>query len=193
MVSHPTPDHRSRTARFWASVRLGHRAVAVLVALVLAGSLVSAAAAARADSASRETAVSAFEEALLAKINAARRNSGARPLTVAKGLMTAATSHARSMARGGFFAHESADGSTPSSRIRRYYDGRKVGETLLWRSPGITPAATVQMWLGSPPHRAVLLSAGFREIGLAALHLHEGTGTFGGGPVTIVVVDVGAR
>jgi uncharacterized protein YkwD len=166
--------------------------VALLV-LAVAGSLAAGAVGARAEYASKGAAVSAYEEELLAKINAARRSRGARPLAVAKGLMTAATSHARSMARGGFFAHTSADGSSPGARIRRYYDGRTVGETMLWRSPSVTPGATVQTWLGSPGHRAVLLGTDFREIGLAAIHLQAGTGTFGGGPVTIVVVDVGAR
>jgi uncharacterized protein YkwD len=164
----------------------------VLLALLLAGTLVPAAIAARGESGSR-TAVSAFESALLAKINAVRRNAGAGPLSVAKGLMVAARSHARSMARDGYFAHTSADGTSPNSRIRRYYTGDKVGETLLWRSPDITAAATVKLWLGSPGHRAILLSGGFREIGLAAIHLQQGTGAFGSGPVTIVVVDVGAR
>jgi uncharacterized protein YkwD len=191
-VRRPTPDQRSRPAPLGARAWLGRWTATGLLVLGLAGTLVPVAISAHADGNSG-TAVSAFEETLLARINAERRKAGARPLSVAKGLMTAATSHARSMARDGYFAHTSSDGSTPSSRIRRFYDGRKTGETLLWRAPDLTPAAAVQMWLGSPPHRAVLLSADFREIGLAAIHLREGTGTFGDGPVTIVVVDVGAR
>jgi uncharacterized protein YkwD len=145
----------------------------------------------RADSA--ETAVSPFEEALLGKINSVRRQVGARPLRIVKGLMVSATAHARSMAKGGYFGHSSADGSSASSRIRRHYDGNTVGETMLWRSPGVSPAAAIRLWLASPSHRAIVLSGRFRDVGLAAIHLDSGSGSFGGGPVTIVVADFGAR
>jgi uncharacterized protein YkwD len=55
------------------------------------------------------------------------------------------------MARLGFFAHESADGTTPGARIRRAYDGSQVGETLLWASPDVTPEQALQLWLQPSP------------------------------------------
>lgn len=45
-----------------------------------------------------------------------------------------------------------------------------MGETLAWGSgPRGAPRAIVAAWLRSPPHRAVLLSRRYREIGLAAV------------------------
>ncbi len=68
------------------------------------------------------------------------------------------------MVTGGFFAHESADGTPFSQRVRRYYGPQgyriwSVGENLLWSSPGIGPARAVQLWLASPGHRENLLAS----------------------------------
>lgn len=138
-------------------------------------------------------ATSAFEQSVMSRVNSTRRAHGLRPLHTAKNLVRAAEAHARSMAHAGYFSHSSADGTSPATRIRRFYGGSTVGETLLWRSPNMTAAQAVQMWLNSPPHRAILLSGSFREIGLAAVHVARARGAFGGGPVTILVADFGAR
>ncbi len=137
-------------------------------------------------------AVNALEPAVLARINNVRRTHGLKPLRASGTLAKAANRHARSMARGGFFSHASPDGTQPSTRIRRFYDGSAVGETLLWRSPGLTAAQAVQMWLASPPHRSILLSSSFREIGLAAVRAASAPGAFRGLDVTILVADFGA-
>jgi uncharacterized protein YkwD len=68
-----------------------------------------------------------------------------------------------------------------------------VGENLLWRSPGVTPAQVVEMWLNSPAHREVLLDGDWREVGIAAVHVGNAPGTFHGQDVTIVAADFGAR
>lgn len=96
------------------------------------------------------------------------------------------------MARLGFFAHESANGTSPFERIRRHYRGSSVGETLLWRSPDVTPEEALALWLQSPPHRRVLLGSAFRVVGLAAVHVEGAPGDFNGLDVTIVVADFGA-
>jgi uncharacterized protein YkwD len=42
-----------------------------------------------------------------------------------------------------------------------------VGETLAWGwGTRATPAATVDSWLASPPHRRILLDAAYRDIGI---------------------------
>jgi uncharacterized protein YkwD len=102
------------------------------------------------------------------------------------------------MARVGYFAHESADGSSFDKRIARFYpSGRRpywsVGENLLWSSPSIDAAGALQLWLNSPPHRENLLTARWREIGISAIHVAAAPGTFGGQPVTIVTADFGVR
>jgi uncharacterized protein YkwD len=135
----------------------------------------------------------AIEAPLLARINAERRSHGLVPLRRSSALARAAAAHARAMGREGFFSHSSADGTSPGTRIRRYYRGTAVGETMLWRSPDATPAEALRMWLGSPSHRAILLNPDFREVGLGAVHAERSGAAFGGGEVTIVVADFGVR
>jgi uncharacterized protein YkwD len=96
------------------------------------------------------------------------------------------------MGQGGFFAHESRDGTSPSTRIRRYYRGSTVGEALLWRSPGVSPDEAIELWLASPPHRKILLSTALRDAGIGAVHVTAAPGYYQGLDVTIVVADFGA-
>lgn len=102
------------------------------------------------------------------------------------------------MARRGFFAHESADGTAFWKRVQRYYpQGRyrfwAVGENLLWSSPSVDPAGAMRMWMASPPHRANLLTNRWREIGLSAVHVASAPGVYGGREVTVVTADFGVR
>ena len=45
----------------------------------------------------------------------------------------------------------------------------------------------------SPGHRRNILNAGWREIGVAAVHLPVARGAFGNQPVTIITTDFGVR
>jgi uncharacterized protein YkwD len=135
----------------------------------------------------------AIEAPLLSKINAARRSKGLPALRQAASLARAAAQRARAIGTQGFFSHSSANGTSPVTRIRRYYQGSTVGEVILWRSPDVTPAEALRMWLDSPSHRRLLLSSSFRDIGLAAVHAENGGRAYGGRPVTILVADLGSR
>jgi uncharacterized protein YkwD len=137
--------------------------------------------------------VGSLQTELLQELNQARLASGLEPLRAVRSLRRAAASHAQSMATRGYFSHYSPDGSSPSSRIARTYDGSRVGETLLWRSGSLLAKQALALWLDSPPHRAVLMSAQFDEIGLAVVYAQAAPGAFGGHDVTIVVADLGAR
>jgi uncharacterized protein YkwD len=144
------------------------------------------------------TAQNGLERTLLAAINAERKERGRKPLRLSRDLARAAEAHARAMATDGFFAHESRDGTSASDRIRRYYRVRGysrwlTGETLLWRSPGVDAEGAVALWLASPPHRKILLTGEFRDLGIAAVHVTRAPGAFGGRDVTIVVADFGLR
>jgi uncharacterized protein YkwD len=101
------------------------------------------------------------------------------------------------MVRRGFFAHESADGSAFWQRVLRYYPRRSgawsVGENLLWSSPEVDPAGALRMWMNSPPHRKILLTARWREVGLSAVHAPSAPGVFGGRDVTVITADFGVR
>jgi uncharacterized protein YkwD len=140
----------------------------------------------------------ALSDAVAAEINAARAAAGSRALTTAARLERSSEAHALAMAADGFFSHSSLDGTSFTDRIRRYYprNGSRryaVGETLYWSALPISARSVVDWWLGSSSHRATLLSARFRHVGVTAIQAPAAPGFFGGRDVTIVVVDYGVR
>jgi uncharacterized protein YkwD len=144
------------------------------------------------------TSLRKLESEVLVAINAVRRTHRVAPLRASTPLATAARSHSQAMGTKGFFAHESADGSSFDKRVHRWYGSGgygfwSVGENLLWSSPSVDAAGAVKMWMNSPGHRKNLLSPKWREIGLAALRFDDAPGDFGGYDVTIVTADFGVR
>ena len=147
-------------------------------------------------SATAVAAAPALERTVLEEVNALRGKLGLGSLQVADGLDAAAVAHGRSMLIEGFFSHDSPDGASSWERIERFYpqtSGWRVGENLLWSVGRPHARRVVRAWLDSPPHRAVLLSSVWREIGIAALTARRAPGFFGGRTVTVVVADFGAR
>jgi uncharacterized protein YkwD len=142
--------------------------------------------------------LNALEGGVLASINSMRAQHGLRALRASAPLSNAAAQHSREMAAKGYFAHESANGAAFWKRVQHFYAQGSyghwtIGENLLWSSPDIDAAGALDMWMKSPPHRANLLDKGWREIGLSAVHVESSASVFGGGPVTIVTADFGAR
>lgn len=138
------------------------------------------------------------QSALLDQVNVLRTGHGLRRLTFSPALTAAANAHSSEMARLGYFSHNSANGSSFSTRIGRFYPLRgfhswTVGENLVWGGPDISALRAFKLWLASPPHRANLLSPRWREIGIGAMHSTSAPGTFGGRPTTVVTADFGAR
>lgn len=162
-----------------------------LVAALLGGARAHAGVA-EARSATGPDSVETLASSLLEQINGARQASGLRGLRISSALRRAATAQARWLTRSGSFTHSSADGSSPATRIRRYYRGSLVGETLLWGSPSLDAAQALERWLASPAHRRVLLDRRFREIGLSAVSAEDAPGTYSGLDVTVVVADLGS-
>jgi uncharacterized protein YkwD len=176
---------RSRTSRFL-----------VLIGLILGLCTVATPAAATADSPA--AAMRTLEQDVLAQINALRRQHRLAPLRFSAKLAAAARHHSTDMATRGYFSHTSANGSSFSRRIARFYPmgGRRywaVGENLLWSSPDVDAAGAIDMWLKSPAHRKIMLTAKWREVGLSAVHVASAPGTFGGREVTVVTADFGVR
>jgi uncharacterized protein YkwD len=138
----------------------------------------------------------ALEESVLDGLNGVRARAGLAPLRPARGLEEAAGAHGRAMVEGGFFAHDSASGEPSWLRISRFYPPSpswRVGENLVWRRGGISAAQAVSAWLDSPPHRVIMLSAVWRQVGVAAIRAARAPGVFGGRPATVVVADFGVR
>lgn len=142
--------------------------------------------------------VQALEQGILTGLNETRVAHGLKPVRSSNELRNAAAFHSRSMLELGFFAHESADGSPFSDRLKRYYSPRgytswSVGENLLFTTAEIDPAAAIQAWLDSPGHRRILLSPGWREVGVSAQRSDAAAGTFGGEPTWVITTDFGFR
>src|SRR3954465_11063846 len=108
-------------------------------------------------------------------LNAARAEHGLAPLRRDPRLERAADQHSRDMVARGYFEHETPGGGAFSARIAatgwmRHRPEWRVGETLAWGSASrAAPAATVQAWLDSPPHRRIVLSARFRVVGIGTV------------------------
>ena len=169
--------------------------------LTLALSIVGlwvAAAPAGATSQAPVATMSALEQGVLADVNAFRQDHGLASLRSSTKLAAAARAHSVDMAKRGYFSHDSANGSSFATRLARYYPVRgsrywSVGENLLWSSPDVDATSALNMWLDSPEHRRILLTARWREIGLSAVHVASAPGTYGGREVTIVTADFGVR
>jgi uncharacterized protein YkwD len=172
--------------------------VAALVAVFGSLSANVAAGAARPQTRLERSQPAAYEAVLLSEINRVRAERGLTQLRASGLLAAAAQHHSRRMARQGFFDHNSPNGSPFWKRVGRFYPSRgfarwSVGENLAYGSPGLSAAGTVRAWMRSPGHRANLLSATWREIGLAAMHTASAPGVYRGRRTTIVTADFGTR
>jgi len=174
------------------------RRLFLLAATVTAAAIVGATLPAGGSAARRVVAVDSVEPALLQEINAVRKEHGLVALRLSRPLAAAADQHSREMAVGGFFAHESRDGSSFERRVARYYPARarhawSVGENLAWASPDLDASQALSLWMQSPGHRVNLLNPAWREIGLGAVHVDAASGVYDGLAVTVITADFGVR
>ena len=99
-------------------------------------------------------------------INRIRARHGLRRLKASRSLSRAATEHSSDMLRRNFIGHASSDGTSMGQRVRRYTGAHWIGETIAVVSGRATARLAVRLWMHSPPHRAVLLSASAHRIGV---------------------------
>lgn len=179
-------------------LRARSTAVVLALALVLAvvGSLATGAGARTNGAATR---VLPLEDLLLQQVNAVRSANGVGALSRSNALTRAAAFHSLSMATVGFFTHESRNGSPFSTRVERFYRPRpsrgfQLGENLATFGGGApTAEAIVAAWMASPAHKAILLRASFRDVGVGIVHHPQAGGVFGGAPTWVITLDVGRR
>ena len=189
-------DNQSRMSA--SSYRVLRRLlVAAAVAAFVVGALPPATSSANAGS-NAVRPLDAVSSQVVAFVNSVRSANGLPRLRLARPLTRAADSHAVSMATRGFFGHDSPSGETFAQRIRRFYPGDSrrswtAGENLFATTGQIDARAVVDAWLASPTHRNVLLKRGWREIGVAAIHVSSPAGVFGGAPTVLVAAEFGAR
>lgn len=85
-----------------------------------------------------------------------------------------AVSLAKEMARAGYFGDDSVAGQTPWQRITSspYAVGAQVvaaGQNIGWGTGGLaTPEGVIEEWMRSPPHRLIILSSGYQDVGVGA-------------------------
>jgi uncharacterized protein YkwD len=171
--------------------------VAVAVAIVaVAGAF--AAPVGSSGNAKTHVALTSLESGVLQQLNKIRVQHGLVPVKISARLTSAAEQHSTEMGADGYFEHNSHDGTAFWKRINRWYASSgygywSVGENLLWSSPDVEPAHALELWMNSPEHRANILAARWREIGVAAVHVHGAPGDYHGLDVTIITTDFGVR
>ena len=110
-------------------------------------------------------AASRLDRAIVREINASRAGAGRRPLVLTTRLRRLARHHTLDMLRHDNFSHD-GDGTTFSQRVRARVHYHKIGETLALMPRRTSARRIVAAWLRSPSHRAVLLDASYRRIGV---------------------------
>jgi uncharacterized protein YkwD len=117
----------------------------------------------------------ALARAVLCLLNHERRLRGLRPLRSSAPLMLAARRHASDMVRRRYFAHVSPAGATLGDRAARTgylrgASGWSLGEVLAWTDHArATPRTAVRELMDSAPHRRIILTPVYREVGISVL------------------------
>jgi uncharacterized protein YkwD len=158
--------------------------VAAACAVFVAAAAASAAVPAEADAESVSAHASSAERGIVRLMNRFRARHGLRRLRFSTALARAADHHSRDMLANDFLAHTSSDGTPFALRVRRFAHARRVGENVAVISAAGSPERVVELWLQSPPHRAILLSRRFRRVGVA-----QRSGSFGGVSMEVFTAD----
>jgi uncharacterized protein YkwD len=138
------------------------------------------------------------DAATVCLIDRVRRSTGVRPLRPNRSLHGVATNQSAEMVLGDYFGDNSRSGQTPLQRIaatryRRHTHGLSTAQNIGWGTgTAATPAAIVAAWMASPPHRRIMLSAGFRDVGVGAAPAAPAA-LAGGQPGATYTVDFGKR
>jgi uncharacterized protein YkwD len=118
------------------------------------------------------TNLARIDAATLCLIDGVRSSDRLRPLRFSSPLQSVAVGQARDMVEGDYFGDDSISGLTPLQRIlaTRYPARTKclsTAQNIGWATePLATPAGIVRAWMASPPHRQIILTPGFRDIGV---------------------------
>lgn len=155
---------------------LRHLGPLALIAVLLVG-LVPAATASEIDTSS--AAMRAAENDALRLTNARRTARGLVKLRLDTRLTGLARDRAQYMANTGRFSHTQANGSDVFDMIEsqgiRWY---AAGEIIAWNTAGpldYSAEYAVQGWMGSPSHRAIVLSDDYNYVGFGLAIADDGT------------------
>jgi len=142
---------------------LAQAAAALMLPLLLLGllSLTPAQAATTTTTMTAEQTTT-YERKVQRFVNQVRSQRGLRKLRVASCTDQVAKRWTRHLSASGEFYHQSMQ------TVLKHCNARYAGETL--GRGGMAPRELVQLWMDSPPHRAVLLSGKSRRIGVGAAY-----------------------
>jgi uncharacterized protein YkwD len=110
--------------------------------------------------------------ATLCIVNQVRTAYRLHRLRFSSPLQSVAVGQARDMVIGDYFGDESLSGRTPLQRIlATAYPGRawrlSTAQNIGWATgPLATPAEMVEAWMHSPPHRKIMLTPSYQDIGV---------------------------
>ena len=136
-------------------------------------------------------------DAVLCLINAEREKRNVPKLRVSPQLRRAALAHSSDMLKRHYFSHITPGGLAPRQRIKRtgYIRATSPGainETLAIGSGELsTPAALVRQLIDDPPHRRIVVSRRYRDVGIGLLLGYAADAARTGG-VTLTI-DYGHR
>jgi uncharacterized protein YkwD len=107
----------------------------------------------------------AMQQELLAHLNAERKAHGLPALKLSAKLDKAAQGHACDNAKRRSISHESSDGGTLKTRLRRVGYGFRTAAENTGRGFA-TGARAVEWWMHSPKHKTNILLRKAREVGV---------------------------
>jgi uncharacterized protein YkwD len=117
------------------------------------------------------------DAATLCLMNQLRTARRLPSLRINGALARIASGQANDMVRGHYFADQSLTGQSPLSRvIASGYAAHPASMRLLTAQnigfgtgPHATPAGIVDAWMHSPPHRRIMLTGAYRDVGVGAV------------------------
>ena len=124
-----------------------------------------------------ENNASAYEMKVLELVNAERAKHGLSSLSWDNRLADVARAHSRDMAARNFFAHNNPDGKTPFDRIKAAgINYGSAGENIATGQK--TPEEVVDAWMNSEGHRANILNASYKKLGVGYVTANRGYKTY---------------
>ncbi|BCJ96440.1 hypothetical protein acsn021_40090 [Anaerocolumna cellulosilytica] len=121
---------------------------------------------------SEQTYDSSFASQVLKLVNIERKNGGLSELTMSKALTAPANKRAEEIVQS--FSHTRPNGTAWSTVLNEFnVSVTTAGENLAYGYN--TPEAVVEGWMNSPGHRANIMNAKFRNIGIGVYKDSNGT------------------
>lgn len=112
-----------------------------------------------------DAAVSSYEAEVIRLVNEIRTENGLSPLTANWELSRVARYKSQDMRDNGYFSHTSPTYGTPFQMIKAFgLSYRSAGENIA--RGYASPQAVVNGWMNSSGHRANILNASYRQIGV---------------------------